>query len=62
MEPMLDARYDTISFKVVNDLLSHDSFKNRYDVRCQGNRAVAFTHLGSTLLSFLWMGVMIDSL
>ena len=39
---MLDARYDTISFKVVNDLLPHDSFKNLYDVRCQGNRAVAF--------------------
>ena len=41
-EPMLDARYDTISFKVVNDLLPHDSFTNLYDVRCQGNRAVAF--------------------
>ena len=34
---MLDARYDTISFKVVNDLLPHDSFTNLYD-----NRAVAF--------------------
>ena len=41
-EPMLDARYDAISFKVVNNLLSHDSLKNLHNVRCQGNKAVAF--------------------
>ena len=40
-EPMLDAGYyAAISFEVVNNLLSHNSFKDLYNVRCQGNRAV----------------------